>query len=190
MTLRLRKDRIWPTLIVLALLGNVALGITLMRVAADDPHFAVEPDYYRKAVAWDSAQALAAATAALGWHAEPMVGAVAGGEPVPVAVTLTDRDGRPVAGAVVSLEARAVAHAAEPLATPLVPGAEPGRYEAALPVARTGLWELRVQAVRGRDLAAFHLRVEARADGPAVVVADRPGAPDPARVAAGTRTGE
>lgn len=189
MTPRFRKDRVWPTLIVLALLGNVALGVTLMRVAADDPHFAVEPDYYRKAVAWDSAQALAAATAALGWHAEPVVGAVAGDAPVPVAVQLTDREGRPLEGAAVALEARAVAHAAEPLAAPLAPGAAPGRYEAMLPVARTGLWELRVQVVRGSDLAAFHLRVEARADGPAVVVADRPGAADPDRVAAGTRAG-
>ena len=36
-----RRDRIWPGIIIVTLGGNLALGVTLMRVANADPHFAV-----------------------------------------------------------------------------------------------------------------------------------------------------
>jgi nitrogen fixation protein FixH len=182
----LRRDRVWPAIIVTALLGNVTLGIVLMRVAADDPHFAVEPDYYRRAVGWDTTQAQARRNLELGWQVVPALGPVGGGE-VPLTLVLTDAGGAPLDGASVSVEARAVAHAAEVVAANLLPTGAPGTYTAALPVAREGLWEVRAVAVRGADRLTADLRLDARRDGPARVVTARPGTADPERVAAGLR---
>jgi nitrogen fixation protein FixH len=182
----LRRDRVWPAIIVTALLGNVTLGIVLMRVAAADPHFAVEPDYYRRAVGWDTTQAQARQARALGWQVAPALGPVGGGE-VALTLVLTDAAGAALDGASVSVEARAVAHANEPLVANLLPTGEPGTYAADLAVAREGLWEVRVVAIRGEDQLTTQLRLDARRDGPARVVTERPGAADPERVAAGLR---
>jgi nitrogen fixation protein FixH len=182
----LRRDRIWPAIIVTLLLGNVTLGVVLMRVASGDPHFAVEPDYYRRAVGWDSTQAQARQNLALGWQLVPALGAVGGGDPL-LTLVLRDASGAPLDGASVSVEARAVAHASDVLAANLLPTGTPGTYAADLPVAREGLWEVRAVAIRGEDQLTAQLRLDARRDGPAVVVTERPGAADPERVAAGLR---
>jgi nitrogen fixation protein FixH len=182
----LRRDRIWPAIIVSVLLGNVTLGIVLMRVANSDPHFAIEPDYYRRAVGWDTTQAQARQNLALGWQLQPTLGAVGGGE-VPLTLLLTDAAGGPLDGASVSVEARAVAHANEVFVANLLPTGVAGAYTAGLPVARTGLWEIRVVAIRGDARLTAQLRLDARRDGPAVLVTDRPGLADPDRVAAGLR---
>ena len=51
---------------VLAL--TVAGNLWVMRIANADPSFSVEPDYYRKAVDWDSTMAQRARNEALGWQ--------------------------------------------------------------------------------------------------------------------------
>lgn len=182
----IRRDRIWPAIIITVLLGNVTLGIVLMRVANSDPHFAIEPDYYRRAVGWDTTQAQARQNVALGWQVHPILGAVGGGD-VPLTLTLTDAAGAPLDGASVSVEALAVAHANEVLVANLLPTGVAGTYTAALPVAREGLWEFRVVAIRGEARLTAQLRFDARRDGPALIVTERPGAADPDRVAAGLR---
>jgi hypothetical protein len=181
-----RRDRIWPAIITTLLLGNVTLGIVLMRVAGSDPHFAIEPDYYRRAVGWDTTQAQARQNLALGWRLAPTLGAVGGGE-VPLTLHLTNAEGVPLDGASVSIEARAVAHATEVVAANLLPTGVAGEYTAMIPVTREGLWEVRTVAVRGADRLTAQLRLDARRGGPALVVTDRPGAADPDRVAAGLR---
>lgn len=181
----LRKDRIWPTIVVLLLGGNLALGVVLIRVANADPHFAVEPDYYRRAVAWDSTRAQAARNVALGWTWTPSLGAVRG-DRVPLMLAIAGPDGVPVDSALVTIEARAVAHANEAILDTLAAQGG-GWYGATLPIRRTGLWEFRVRAVRGDATATAELRLEARADGEATLVTDRPGAADSTRLRAGTR---
>ncbi|HET9133301.1 MAG TPA: FixH family protein [Gemmatimonadales bacterium] len=181
----LRKDRIWPTIVVLLLGGNLALGVVLIRVANADPHFAVEPDYYRRAVQWDSTLAQAARNAALGWQWTPSLGAVRG-DSVPMMLAIAGPDGAPVDGAQVTIEARAVAHANETIVDTLSAQGG-GWYGASLPIRRTGLWELRVRAVRGDEVATTDLRLEAHADAEATVVSARPGAADPTRLRAGTQ---
>lgn len=183
---RLGRQHIWPTIIITVLGGNLVLGVTLMRVAAADEHFAVEPDYYRRAVGWDTTQAQARASRALGWQVHPALGAVTGA-PIPLTLVLTDAAGRPLAGATLEVEGRAVAHATELVGGALAATATPGAYAAVLPIMRAGLWEFRVRARRGADRLVTDVRLETRPDGPAVVVVHRPGAADPARVAAGMR---
>lgn len=181
----LRKDRVWPTIIVALLGGNLALGFVLIRVANADPHFAVEPDYYRRAVQWDSTRAQAARNVALGWTWTPSLGAVRA-DSVPMMLAIAGPDGASIDSALVTVEARAIAHASEVITDTLVAQGG-GWYGAALPIRRTGLWEFRIRAARGDTVATTELRLDARADGEAVVITDRPGSADSTRLRAGTR---
>lgn len=172
----LRKDRIWPTLVAAALFGNVALGFFLLRVAKGDEHFAVEPDYYRKAVAWDSTMAQATRNTALGWQLTPRLSAVQPGQEATLVLDVRDAAGLAVAGAVITIEAMPVAYATEVLRAAMLPNGAAGRYRAALAMSRTGLWELRITVVRGTERFTSNLRLEASAAGEAKVITDRPGA--------------
>ncbi len=169
------KERIWPTLVIAALGGNLILGAVMVRVAAGDRHFAVEPDYYSKAVGWDSTMAQADRNRALGWQAVPSLGAVSVGVADTVAIMLRTATGVAVSGATVTIEAMPVAYATEVVRAELAPGHEPGRYAAVVPMSRAGLWEVRLRAVRGADHFTTNLRLDASSTGPAVVVTARPG---------------
>lgn len=167
--------RRWPTLITAALLANLGLGVVLIRVANADRHFAVEPDYYRKAVEWDSTRAQERRNIALGWHLAPALGAVDGIADPELAVVLRDPSGAPIAGATVTVEAFQVAHAAEVLTARLAESDASGRYLARVPVRRTGLWELRLVASRGETRFTATIRLDADSARSARVVRRRPG---------------
>ena len=157
----MKKGWYWPWLIV-ALLAATAAGQGVMLYAAThDPTMAIEPDYYRKAVNWDSQMAQDASNLALGWTAQARVGAV-GTDGADVVVRLADAAGAPVAGALVRVTAIHNLDGARHVEGTLVQGAA-GSYAARLPLHRAGLWELRVDAVRGSERFTASLRVEAPA---------------------------
>ena len=182
------KERIWPAIIIGALAANVVFGIVLARVANRGSSLAVEPDYYTKAVQWDSAVAEARRSSALGWHVSPALTAVGDEQGAVLSLAMRDAAGAPIIGAVVRVEARQVAHADENLVATLVAD-DPGAYRAALPMVRAGLWEVRVDATRGAEHFTTMLRLDASRSGAGVVVTERPGDPIPERVTAGTRPG-
>jgi nitrogen fixation protein FixH len=128
---------------------------TLARIATDDPSFAVESNYYQKAVAWDSTMAQLAENERLAWQAEL---AIAGGA---VVVQLTDKQRRVVPGVNVTLEAFPNARANRVLKVQLHE-LTPGRYGTKLAVDRAGLWEFRLTAQRGTDRYTATLRQEVR----------------------------
>lgn len=173
------KERIWPTIIVTVLLGNLALGFFLLRVAGEDEHFAVEPDYYRRAVAWDSTMADAEQSAALGWSVVADAEALRAGSPTRLGILVQDSVGGSIVGATVDVEALPVAYATEIQRATLHPGKEAGEYAAEIDLPRTGLWELRITATRGNERVATRIRVQLSEDGPATVVTARPGDPVP-----------
>lgn len=207
------KERIWPTIIVTVLTANVVLGIVLSRVASRGSSLVAEPDYYRKAVLWDSTLAQARRNAALGWRVTPSLtalglgvgtarqGAVglqgdssrsphaAGPGAAPGAVLSLDvRDaaGVPVRGAAVHVDAWQLAHGDEALAGTLAADGA-GGYRAWLPMARAGRWEVRVDATRGADRFTATLRIDASQSAAGREVGERPGDALAARLAAGTR---
>lgn len=173
------RERIWPTLVVVALVGNVGLGLTLARIAGNDPSFAVEPDYYAKAMAWDSIVAQREQNADLGWQVTPTLPAIVAGTDGPLTLELRDRDGRPVRGARVHLEAMPVARASRVVTAVLRDSAAAGVYAGAVAVDRPGLWEFRITAVRDTDRFTVNLRLDASATASATVVTERPGDPAP-----------
>ena len=143
-----RVGRWWVRGVVAVLAGVVALNVWVIRLAASGGGVNAEPDYYRKAVAWDAEQAAAVASAALGWHATAAVAARTGDHTV-LRLTLVDAEGTPVRDAAISVTARWNGDATEALTGAAV--AHDGIWSVALPLTRAGLHEVRITAVRGGD---------------------------------------
>jgi nitrogen fixation protein FixH len=132
------------------LLGIMLLGLGSMAyIAADDPGFALEPNYYDKAVHWDRAQAEARASRALGYRLEPTgpLTVTADGR-IELRLSLVDRHGRAVAGAEVTAEAFANASASR-VQRVVLREVSAGTYQTELRQGSPGLWELRVAVTRG-----------------------------------------
>jgi nitrogen fixation protein FixH len=147
----MKKGWHWPILLAGLLASGVAANVYFMVRAVSDPSFAVEPDNYAKAIAWDAHQAQAGENATLGWSV-----ALAVAEPdrgtgrARVVATLADRDGRRVPGLTVGLTAFHNARASEIVTATLSETAEHA-YVADVAVLRPGLWEFRVAATRGTE---------------------------------------
>ena len=142
----MKRGGYWPFLLAALLLAGVGANLYFLARALSDPSFAVEGDYYAKAVAWDAHQAQARANADLGWSVAIDVSPadLASGQ-ARVAVHLRDREGRPVRGAAVSVEAFHNARAAAIVKTTFREDAA-GAYLAEAPIVRPGLWEFRLTA--------------------------------------------
>jgi nitrogen fixation protein FixH len=147
----MKKGWYWPFLLVGLLAAGVAANLYFLARAVGDPSFAVEPDYYAKALAWDAHQAQARENVELGWSVTLDVtpADLATGR-ARVVAKLTDRDGRSVPGAAVALTAFHNARAANVLTATLSETAEHD-YAADVPIVRAGLWEFRVAATRGSE---------------------------------------
>lgn len=185
----MRKDRIWPTAIISVLVLYVAFGLIAARIATHDPNFAVEPDYYNKAVMWDSSLAQSHRSDALRWRLIPTLSPVGQSTPAILAFDVRDSSGEIVKGAHVSVEARQVAYA-ENVTSATLDERGDGDYAAKLPLVRPGLWEFRVVATRGSDRFATTLRMDASTTTDARVVEDRPGEASAASLRAGSRREE
>lgn len=132
--------------------------LTLATIAADDPSFAVESDYYKKAVSWDreleqqGENARLARKVTLETRSLPK-------QTVALALRVTDARGEPLDGAKVELEAFPNARAGQRQRLVFTEGLH-GAYSAELPLTRTGLWELRLTVSRGEDRTTHVMRVE------------------------------
>jgi hypothetical protein len=145
------KGWAWPVAIVALLVGSAGANIAFMIVANRDATFAVEPDYYRKAVEWDRTMAQESRNAELGWTVSARLEPADAGRARLFAL-VRDRAGAPLSGAAVRVEAFPSARAREIAGVALEPTRGAGVYTGLLPSARPGLWELRVQVTRGTDV--------------------------------------
>jgi hypothetical protein len=138
--------RIWP-FVPAALLLIMLAGLGLMAaIAVDDPGFALERDYYQKAVSYDAEIAQRAENQRLGWSAELTATAATPRTSSTLALMLRDAAG-PLAGARVRVEALRNASAARVLSGALTEAA-PGQYQVSLPLYSGGLWEFRLVVER------------------------------------------
>lgn len=157
MKLALTPANRWPVAITAVLLAQVAFGVWMSRVAGSDPHFAVEPNYYARAINWDATMAQSRKDKALGWTAMATFEHGATG-PVTLRVALRERSGAPIAADSVTAQALAVAHAGTVDTLTFTKNGE--GYTAALPNASRGIWEFELRAVRGADVFTDKLRTE------------------------------
>jgi len=142
----------WP----IAIVGIIALHATAMvaviAIATRNPSFSVEPDHYQKALGWDRLAARKQASDLLGWKAEVATDAqLDGNKTRRLDCRILDHEGKPVTGATVAVLAFPHARGEERVHMDLHE-AEAGVYSARAPMARAGLWELRLSALRGPDL--------------------------------------
>jgi len=158
----MKPGRLWPAAMIAVLALTVLANFAVLRLAHDPDAAIVEPDAYPKAVAWDSTAARRDASDALGWTAVAAIGAIEGaGEAAHAAVrvVIVDRDGLPVDGARVTVEAIHNRERRRPSAE--LAGRGAGAYEAPMPLPRAGLWELRVRAERADDRFTTSVRADA-----------------------------
>lgn len=155
----MKPIRLWPGM-VFGLIGlNVSVVALTLYLAHSDASFAVEPDYYQKALAWDESARLAARSADLGWNAALEVSASGAAREPWISLRLTDRQGAPVADAKVEVTAFASARASERRRIDLRE-ISPGIYSAALTGARAGAWEFAISADKAAD--RFQTNIEHR----------------------------
>lgn len=158
----MKSGRLWPWAITGVLAFTVAANLVVLKLATEPESATVEPDYYRKAVAWDSTSAQLAHDVHLGWRVTPRLGAwPAGGGATPLSVTLADAAGHPLDGATIGVTAIHNALASHPLAFVLAPTGEPGAYAAAPTLLRRGEWELRFVVRRAGETFTADTRVDA-----------------------------
>jgi nitrogen fixation protein FixH len=155
-----RRAWIWPVSIATVLVTTMTFNIVLMMVARQDESFAIEPDYYAKAVAWDATMAQERRNAALGWSATSTLALAGPATTGRLSIVLRDRFGASVTSAVVHVEAIPNAHATERIALDLSE-TEAGRYVVPVASTRGGEWELRVMAERVTDRFTTHVRTMA-----------------------------
>lgn len=147
----------WPVIIISVLVAQIGFGIWMAKVAGNDPNFAVEPDYYAKAVNWDATMAQSRLDRALGWQAVATMTRTEG-RAATLQVSLLDSLGVAVTADSVLVEALQVAHARTIDKLTLAPSGT--GYGASIGDAGLGLWEVRVRATRGRDVFTAKLRTE------------------------------
>jgi hypothetical protein len=156
----LRDGRHWPIGIAAVLLLTVGANAGVYWAANDSNAAAVEPDYYRKAVAWDSTLAQEARDRALGWQVDAEFGPPRSGGSRELVIRLRDAAGAPLADAAIRLTAIHNTWAATPLeGTATTDGA--GAARLVLPFRHDGLWELRLDIRHGGERYAASLRREA-----------------------------
>lgn len=150
----------WPIGMGVILAITVAVNIAVMFVAKDDPSFAVEQDYYRKAVAWDSSMAQERHNQQLGWRVEPVLERYSPQGGAVLHVRVADSTGAAISNATVQVAALYNARASDVFEATLQRASD-DTYTAHLPVTHTGQWELRFTIVRGADRFTAVSRVEA-----------------------------
>lgn len=141
-----------PVVVFGLLGGHMAFIVIAITIATGDRSFAVVPDYYQKAVAYDDRKSLLADSEALGWRVElqpaKSASSIGGRE---VLLRLTDREGSAVAGAAVRVSCYHFSNASRPESFDLVEG-RPGQYSGTARLRREGFWWFEIEAVRGDDV--------------------------------------
>lgn len=137
------KRHYWalPVGLLVALTGG---ELFMVYTAVEDPGFAVEKDYYKKAVRWDSHMDQVAENQRLGWKLAVETRPAKAGR-VELVVRIHDARGRPVRGANVRVESFFNARAGNILTADLRDAGD-GSYQSALPISHRGLWEFRFTA--------------------------------------------
>jgi nitrogen fixation protein FixH len=141
----------WPGLLIVLFGGHLLLMFVMAYLATSDGSFAIEPDYYQKGLHWDETAAQLRENDRLGWSVEIELDddvSVLGHRTVRCVVS--DKQGKPIDGAIVDLVAFHHAHGNDRTAVTLVPVGE-GKYETTLRLAYKGLWEFRLVIHRGSD---------------------------------------
>lgn len=146
------KAVLWPVALI-GVLGVTVAANGFILYEANRGQAALEPDYYRKAVRWDSTMAQSVRNQALGWHVAAELDR--NGR---LLATVSGPDGASIADARVSVEGFAIAFEDGGFAADLA--REGSGYDGAVALRHPGLHELRFTVDRGPDRFTSVLRGE------------------------------
>jgi nitrogen fixation protein FixH len=155
----MKPEKRWPVGVSVVLGVTVAVNAVLYYVAGADPSFAIEPNYYAKAVKWDSTVAQTKRSAALGWRLSPALTPIVPRVGARLSVTLTDSTGAPITDAIVKVSALYNARAGTVLESVLRP--DTNGYDTILGISNAGLWEFRFDVTRRRQHFTSTVRLDA-----------------------------
>ena len=143
----------WPLIVVALLSGHLLLMVGAAVIATRDRSFAVAPNYYERALAWDKTRAEGRASEKLGWTVgiEPSRDVTPDGQRK-LSVVLKDSQGQPISNASVQLEFYHHAHARDSQVVTIPSSSEPGRYTSVLPMRYAGFWQFDLRASAGDQL--------------------------------------
>lgn len=141
----MRASVVWPSFVLGIALTSLSGATWLVYAAHSDPSFAVEPDYYAKAVRWDDIAHQAQENKRLGWTITMPECSLRR-----ASIRLSDGKDQALIGATVTAVAFANARANERLTLEFVDEGD-GRYSAPLTPERGGLWRFRFNVVLGGD---------------------------------------
>ena len=151
--MKIKPGAFWPAIIAGALGLHVLAMMAMVSLATSNDSYAVEPDYYRKALTWNDKRAQDHRNDELGWRLDFAVEpASTGADPV-LRVDLVDADGTPIIDAVVSVEAFANTRRDDVLTASLSPVADV--YETTMPMRGNGRWEFRFTVTRGDEVFTY-----------------------------------
>jgi nitrogen fixation protein FixH len=123
----------------------VTIQVVLFSISRTDPSFAVESEYYQKAVSWDQEAKQRTLNAELGWHVTPQLFADAQG--ARLGIQLTDNTSQVISGAAVTVVAFPNARASQ-IQQLALRETEPGLYVAPIRLLHRGEWEIRLTVMR------------------------------------------
>ena len=160
----MKPGSLWPVIVAGALAFHVVASLVVVFIATSDPSYAVEEDYYQKALHWNDKRAQDRMNDSLGWSIEFSVDPPAkpGDQPT-LEARLQDGHASPLNDATISLEAFHNARSGDIVRIDLTPAGD-GIYRASFPADHNGRWELRFTIDHGGEHFTYsetrHLFVE------------------------------
>ena len=148
----IRRAAFWPTAVIGVLGVTVVANGFLFYEANRTEGTAVEADYYRKAVEWDSTVAQASRNRQLGWTVAASLSADGR-----LQAQIRASNGSPIDGAVVDVEGFPIAFADGTFSTTMSASSR-HEYDAAVRIVHRGLHELRFSVTKGADRYTAVLR--------------------------------
>lgn len=156
---------LWTAFIVGFFVIQAVIWTVAITVTTSDPSHAIVPGYDEKAVNWNEQLATLNASKALGWTASIEVDPVADIRGMcDAALTLVDRNGKPVGDATLIVEAFHRGRIAEAQNVEFTQVA-PGVFTAKIRVRHNGKWQFRGSAKRGDDTFLIDLRTAIKVSG-------------------------
>jgi len=146
---RLPPHIFWPALATALMGTTVTLATIAVYLAVTDPSFAIEANYYEKAVNWDERAAQLRENERLGWTTHATFSPLdTKGERL-LTVTLQDKLGKPITSARLTCEVFHRARSMDRFELSLLPTPVPGQYRASDVLTRHGYWKVLLTASVG-----------------------------------------
>lgn len=143
--MKLKPGAAWPLFVVGILMTSFTVcGITVYAAVADGS-YAVETDYYERAVRWDETAREREESERCAWTSEVDVYTTPA-DAAELSLALHDAQGAPISSARVEVEAFHHAHRNDAVMTTMNAQGE-GRYTLSIADARAGLWQVRLRAL-------------------------------------------